>query len=214
MITTWQTVVAVLRPETPIRTKEVKLMRLTRRFAVCAAVAAAVLLGGAAISQARIVQSGALNIAKGNGATGNPSEGLRTFKFSLVQRSNGSLRGQGWFKDQALEGKVRFDITSYTLVDDILLMAGPITGVSGENVPPNFFVGATFFFAVRDGGDGGIDEISLANAAPIPGLTMDEILALICAMDPDCDPEDPIMLPPGIVMPITAGNIQVDYENL
>jgi hypothetical protein len=183
---------------------------------MCAAVSAAVLLGGAATSHGRQVQPAALKLANGNGVTGTPSEGLRIFSFSLVELPSGSLRGHGVIHDQALEGWVRFDITSYTVVDDILLMAGPITAAVGENTPPQFFVGATFFFAVRDGGDGGqaIDEISLANAAPIKGLTIDEILALLCAMDPNCDPEGPIVLPPDVVLPITAGNIKVFYENL
>ena len=183
-------------------------MKLTSRFAMCAAVSAAVLLGGAA-------QAAALKIANGNGVTGTPGEGLRTFSFSLVELPNGSLQGHGVIHDQVFEASTHFDITSYTVVDDILLMAGPITAVSG-NVPPNFFVGATFFFAVRDGGHGGlaIDEISLANSAPIPGLTIDEILFLLCPMNPNCNPNDPIVLPPDIVLPITAGNIKVFYENL
>ncbi len=183
-------------------------MKLTSRFAMCAAVSAAVLLGGAA-------QAAALKIANGNGVTGTPSEGLRTFSFSLVELPNGSLQGHGVIHDQVFEASTHFDITSYTVVEDILLMAGPITAVS-DNVPPNFFVGATFFFAVRDGGHGGqaIDEISLANSAPIPGLTIDEILFLLCVMNPNCNPNDPIVLPPDIVLPITAGNIKVFHENL
>ncbi len=183
-------------------------MKLTSRFAMCAAVSAAVLLGGAATGNA-------LKIANGNGVTGTPSEGLRTFSFSLVELPNGSLQGHGVLHDQVFDASAHFDITSYTVVDDILLMAGPITAVS-ENVPPEFFVGATFFFAVRDGGNGGqaIDEISAANSAPIPGLTIDEILFFLCVMNPDCDPNDPIVLPPDVVLPITAGNIKVFYENL
>ncbi|MHC5023262.1 MAG: hypothetical protein ACYTGG_05050 [Planctomycetota bacterium] len=191
-------------------------MKLTSRFAVCAAVSAAVLLAGAVTSLAQQAQSSALSLAYGNGVTGTPGEGLRTFSFSLVELSNGSLRGHGVIHDQADGGWLRFEITSYMVVDDILLMAGPITAVHGEGVPPGFFVGATFFFAVRDGGDGrlAIDEISSANAAPIPGLTIDEILALLCSMNPSCDPDGPIVLPPDVVLPITAGNIKVFYENL
>ena len=33
-------------------------------------------------------------------------------------------------------------------------------------------------------------------------------------MNPNCNLNDPIMLPPDIVLPITAGNIKVFYENL
>ncbi|MHC4140651.1 MAG: hypothetical protein ACYSUF_01815 [Planctomycetota bacterium] len=182
---------------------------------MCAA-SAAVLLGGAAISHGQQWQPAALKIANGNGVTGTPSEGLRTFSFSLVELPNGSLQGHGVLHNQVPQAGVHFDITSYTVADDVLLMAGPITDIAGDSVPPQFFVGATFFFAVRDGGDGGqaIDEISLANAAPIPGLTIDEILFLICVMDPGCDPNDPIVIPPGILLPITAGHIKVFYENL
>ncbi|MHC5114667.1 MAG: hypothetical protein ACYTGP_09590 [Planctomycetota bacterium] len=142
--------------------------------------------------------------------------GLRTFSFSLVELPDDSLRGRGVIIDQSGPGGVLFHITSYTVVDDILLMAGPITAVVGEGVPPQFFVGATFFFAVRDGGNGpaAVDEISAANVAPIPGLTIDEILAILCAMDPDCDPNEPIVIPPDVLQPVTAGNIKVFYENL
>jgi hypothetical protein len=59
-----------------------------------------------------------------------------------------------------------------------------------------------------------IDEISLASSAPIPGLTIDEILFLLCVMNPNCDPNDPIVLPPNLLVPITAGNIKVFHENL
>lgn len=190
-------------------------MKITSRFAMCAAISAAVLIGGAATSHGQQGQPAALKIANGNGVTGTPSEGLRTFSFSLVELPNASLQGHGVIHDQVFDSSIHFDITSYTVVDDILLMAGPITAVN-ENVPPQFFVGATFFFAVRDGGDGGqaIDEISLANSAPIPGLTIDDILFFLCVMNPDCDPSDPIVLPPDVVLPITAGNIKVFYENL
>ncbi len=179
---------------------------------MCAAISAAVILAGAATSQG---QPPALKIANGNAVLGTPSEGLRTFSFSVVELPNSSLQGHGGIHDQVFDASARFDITSYTVVEDILLMAGPITAVS-DNVPPNFFVGATFFFAVSDGGNGGqaIDEISAANAAPIPGLTIDEILFFLCVMNPNCNPNDPIMLPPDVVLPITAGNIKVFYENL
>jgi hypothetical protein len=182
---------------------------------MCAVLSATVLLAGAATSLAQQIQSTALQIANGNGVTGTPGEGIRTFSFSVAELPNGSLRGRGVLHDQPSGGLLRFDITSYTVVDDILLMAGPITMVN-DNVPPQFFVGATFFFAVRDGGDGrhAVDKISGANLAPIPDLTIDEILALLCAMNPNCDPDEPIVLPPDVVLPITAGNIKVFYENL
>jgi hypothetical protein len=174
-----------------------------------------VLLGGTAINHDPQGQPAARKIANGNGVTGTLSEGLRTFSFSLVELPDGWLKGHGVLNNQVPQGGVHFDITSYTVVDDVLLMAGPITQAIGD-VPPQFFVGATFFFAVRDGGDGGqaIDEISLANVAPIPGLTIDEILFLICVMNPPCDPNDPVVLPPDVVLPITAGHIKVFYENL
>jgi hypothetical protein len=181
---------------------------------MCAAFLAAVLLAGMATGGAPQVQPGAVKLANGNGISGTPGEGLRTWSFSAVKLPNGSVQGHGVLHDQTLDAFARFDITSYTVVDDILLLAGPITAID-DNAPPNFFVGATFFFAVRDGGNGqAIDEISLANAAPIPGLTMDEILALLCAMNPACDPEAPPVLPPNILLPLTAGNIKVFYENL
>ena len=191
-------------------------MKLTSRFAMCAVVSAAVLLGGAATSHGQQEQPAASKIANGNGVTGTPSEGLRTFSFSLVELPDGSLQGHGVLHNQVPQATVRFDIPSYTVVDDVLLMAGPITQVVGDNVPPQFFVTATFFFAVRDGGngDGAIDEISLANVAPIPGLTIDEILFHLCVMNPPCNPNDPVVLPPDVVLPITAGNIKVFYENL
>ena len=187
-------------------------MRITTRFATCAAISAAVLLAGAATSQG---QPPALKIANGNGVLGAPSEGFRTFSFSLVELPNGSVQGHGVIHDQIFDASIHFDITSYTVVEDILLMAGPITAVS-DNVPPNFFVGATFFFAARDGGNGGqaIDEISLASSAPIPGLTIDDILFLLCVMNPNCDTNDPIVLPPDLLLPIIAGNIKVFYDNL
>jgi hypothetical protein len=189
-------------------------MKITSSFAVCA-VSVAVLLGGTAINHDPQGQPAARKIANGNGVTGTLSEGLRTFSFSLVELPDGWLKGHGVLNNQVPQGGVHFDITSYTVVDDVLLMAGPITQAIGD-VPPQFFVGATFFFAVRDGGDGGqaIDEISLANVAPIPGLTIDEILFLICVMNPPCDPNDPVVLPPDVVLPITAGHIKVFYENL
>lgn len=189
-------------------------MKLKSRFALCAALSAGVLLAGIATGGAPQVQPRAMKIANGNGVTGTPSEGLRLWAFSAVELPNGSVQGHGVIHDQVLNAFGRFDITSYTVVDDVLLLAGPITAID-DNAPPNFFVGATFFFAVRDGGDGqAIDEISLANAAPIPDLTIDEILALLCAMDPECDPKEPSVLPPDLLLPLTAGNIKVFYENL
>jgi hypothetical protein len=181
---------------------------------MCAVASAAVLLGGVANNHGQQGQS-ASKIANGNGVTGIPGEGLRSFLFSLVERPNGALQGHGVLTNLVPFAQLRFDITSYTVVDDVLLMAGPITSVIG-NAPPQFVVGDTFFFAVRDGGNGGqaIDEISGASVAPIPDLTIDEILFLLCVMDPDCDPDDPIVLPPDLLMPITAGNIKVFYENL
>jgi hypothetical protein len=172
-------------------------------------------LGGAATSHGQEGQPGALKIANGNGVTGTPGWDLRTFSFSLVELPDGSLQGHGVLHDQMSMGLLHFDITSYTVVDDILLMAGPITLVN-ENVPPVFFVGATFFFAVRDDGQGNlaIDEISGAMAVPFPGWTIEEILDFICDNTPGCDPDEPIVIPPDVLRPTTAGDIKVFYENL
>lgn len=188
------------------------MMGLTSRWTLGAAFSAALLLGAAATTHAQEVASGANKIANGNGVTGTPSEGLRTFSFSLVELPNGTLQGQGRMHDQNFDAWVRFDITSYMVVDGILLMAGPITYVAGDDAPPEFFEGSTFFFAVRDGGTGeeAVDEISLANAFPAPGMTIQEVMDLFCSFTPGCDPETlEGLLPPDVVLPITSGNIKV-----
>ena len=59
-------------------------MKITSRYAMCA-VSAAVLLGGTAINHDPQGQPAAHKIANGNGVTGTPGEGLRTFSFSLVE---------------------------------------------------------------------------------------------------------------------------------
>ena len=165
-------------------------MKLTSKIAVCAVVSAAFLLGAAAPSHAQ-----ATPIGNGQGLTGDPGPDLRTFSFSVVELPNGSVTGHGQVFDHGLNFWVHFNITSFMFIDDMLLMAGPVTKAVNA---PNFTIGATFFFAVKDGGKGksSIDEISLVSVAP-PNLTIQEIISFIGPP------------PPEIIKPISAGNIKI-----
>lgn len=163
--------------------------RLTARFALSTALAIATLLGAAAPGHAQ-----AQPIVTGDGAVTNTAVGPVAVELSLIELPNGSLHGGGTVDFAVTGGYVTFDLTSYMFVQGRLCMAGSVT--SSFAAPPNYFVGATVVFCVEDGGNGaGMDR--LAGTVAPPGLTIQQIIALIGPP------------PPQAYQPVVTGNFKL-----
>ena len=162
---------------------------LTFNLALPAALTAVMLLGAATPAPTQ-----AQPIVTGDGEITNTAVGPVAVELSLIHLPNGSLNGQGMTSFAATGGWVTFDLTSYMFVDGKLCMAGSV--LSGFAAPPNYFVGATVVFCLEDGGDGaGMDK--MAGAAGPPGLTIQQVIALVGPP------------PPQAYQPVVAGNFKI-----
>jgi hypothetical protein len=111
---------------------------------------------------------------------------LRTFSFSAVERSDGTVTGQAQLQARLVGQTTHVETDCLNVVGNVAIMSGPLP------------TGTTAAFAVEDNGEGGNappDRITLLNTGPFftPGICM--------------------LLTPGDVapflLPIDDGNVQV-----
>ncbi|MCA9285466.1 MAG: hypothetical protein KDA22_09640 [Phycisphaerales bacterium] len=136
-------------------------------------------------------------IAHGNGVYEIQGEPL-LLSFNVVELPNGEVRGHVFTKNQVTGGILHSKVTSYMFLDDVLLVAGPLT--AAVNAPPQFVLGATKFYAFKDNGDGTPPDEVTGGVAPIEfgDLTIQQIVAI--GGGP----------PPSTFMPLTAGDITIN----
>ena len=168
-----------------------------QRFALCALLAAPMLLGASAPKSGKTTP-----IANGHGLGLSPGPESLALTFSLVQLADGSFVGHGKTQDHANGGWTKFDLTSATFLGDTLFMAGPVTKL--KDAPPFLGVGSTVFFGIQDNGNGsgkpGVDSFAngVVPAFLPPGLTIQQILVLLGGPPP-----------PEAFKPLASGNFKI-----
>jgi hypothetical protein len=150
------------------------MMKLFSRLAVRAALCTGFALAAAAPTQAQ-----AAHLAYGHGSFVSTSSQLtHQIAFSVVQLPNGATHGHAIGFEAATHGFVFIDLSSAMFLGDTLAVAGTIT--MAINMPPQFPVGGTAFFAVQDNAGGPDLFAGLGSVPPQLGnLTIQQILALI-----------------------------------
>jgi hypothetical protein len=163
-------------------------MRSSIRSTVRAVRTAALLFGAAAPGTAQ-----AARIATGIGQFVGQNQQNRLFAFSVVERADGSVRGQLLAFEPGTRGLVIQEVTSYWLLGNTVVMAGPIT--VAINAPPEYAVGATGFCAATSSPDG------MTGSSIVPAflgsLTAEQIIALIGPP------------PTAVFAPLLAGHIRI-----
>lgn len=145
------------------------------------------------------VTAQASRLATGYGGYVGVNQQQKVFFFHAHEHANGDVHGSCVVFEPASNGYVRMQITSSTTAGGTLFLAGPIT--HAVNAPPNFAVGATGMFGVKDnGGWGGpVDEFVNLSAAPLVlgNLTAEQIIMMIG-------------LPPAFAYaPLNFGNVRI-----
>lgn len=166
-------------------------MKFSSRFAVRAALSAALVLGAAAPTQAQ-----ATPIAIGHGSWIGANQMEHWIEFSLVQRPNGSVCGHAIGFEPATHAFIYIQLNSFMFAGDTLMVAGRIA--VAINMPPQYPVGGTSFFAVNDNTGAPDGFAGLGQVPPQFGnLTIQQIYALIGSP------------PPQAFAPLTTGNIRI-----
>ncbi|MGH3082814.1 MAG: hypothetical protein ACRDNP_01925 [Gaiellaceae bacterium] len=134
-------------------------------------------------------------LAQGDGvvhsATGSGhlllGDDLRTFSFTAVERSDGSVTGQAENHNRATGATAHVEIDCLNVVGNVAIISGETRG------------GRTAVFAVEDNGEG-------ANASP-------DRITLVITNDPDYPTGVCMLVTPEdaepFLMPIEDGNVQV-----
>ena len=170
------------------------MMLLTRRAAMCASLAAVLLLGSAAPVGA---QAGP--IAHGHGSFVANNQELHTITFNVVGLPDGSVRGHAVIREPSTQAFVIMEVSSLMFLGETLAVAGEVT--KNVNAPAQHAVGSTAFFSVNDYGNDPTmpdDFAGLGSVPPFLGnLTIQEIIALIGPP------------PPQAFTPFLTGGVQV-----
>ena len=129
------------------------------------------------------------------------SGGPRTFTFSAVERSDGSVTGQSELHNRSTDAASHVEIDCLNVVGNLAIVSGIITKSPADPGSPGA-VGNVAAFAVEDNGEG-------ASAAP------DRITLLFTFIPEIFPPGTPLcaLLGPAdaapFLMPIEEGNVQV-----
>lgn len=147
-------------------------MDILRRLAACATLLAAFAVPTASI------QAQATPIATGHGSFISPSQLEHRFEFSLVALPDGSVQGHAIGFEPATQAFVFIDLDSFMFIGDTLAVAGTIT--VAINMPPQYPVGGTAFFAVKDNA-GASDTYAGLGSVPPPfgNMSIQQIVGLI-----------------------------------
>ncbi len=163
-------------------------MKFTLKLAISAALSASFLLGTASQSFAQGTPIGHGHL-KGGPTPAAPAPSIIDLTFSLVELPDGSLVGSGKLTKKSDGTWILFDLTSYMFIGDTLYAAGPITEAFNTD-DPRRQVGATFFVAIQDNGDGGdgqaMDSFIEGGVPAVFGpLTIQQIIASIGPPPPE-----------------------------
>jgi hypothetical protein len=162
--------------------------RLAARVALCV---------GFALAAAAPTQAQATPLGYGHGTYVSPNSQLaHQMAFSVVQMPNGTTHGHAIGFEAATHAFVFIDLSSSMFLGDTLAVAGTIT--ISINMPPQFPVGGTAFFAVQDNAGSPDLFAGLGSVPPQLGnMTIQQIIALIGPP------------PPQAYAPLISGNFRI-----
>jgi hypothetical protein len=137
----------------------------------------------------------------GHGTYQSSTQDTAYFDYVAKQHGDGSADGVAVWRVAGTIMLIR--LTSSTLINGAMALAGPFVAVLGTPPPPQFGieVGGTAFFAVQDNGPGSADRTTGISAAPAAfgPLTIQQIIALGGGGGP----------PPEAFRPLLSGNIRI-----
>lgn len=160
------------------------MMQLIRKLAACATLSTAFLFAtpANAFAQATPIANGHV---KGGPTISTQEPSIIDLTFNLVELPDGSLVGSGKLTKKSAQGWIKFDVTSYVVLEDGVLMAGPVTALKVGNEPSPWSVGNTFFVFIHDGETPSQDRFIEGRVPPQFGpLTAQQIAMLLGSPPP------------------------------
>lgn len=171
------------------------LTKAAHKFALSTALMAGVLLGTATPNG-----GGASPILTGYGSWMTPAAETISFQVSVVELSDGTVKGRGVSTKHGPSGSsaFHFEVTEYLSVGNEMYVAGIITKV--KDALPGW-LGQLTMLGVQDNGSGvGIADKMLSGSGLPPSLTIAQILSLPPPMGPP---------PPAFWPSLTNGNFTI-----